>query len=113
LPGLCFFGTADPHSPIELRTEERKQPSALFQYFNTTGSNLQHAEVEAAVELLIPTRGGEIYQKCLNERLKKAWDPNSLRVRSFDLMDQRVDFLRRQLTNVFRHVTLAVRDDSP
>src|ERR1035438_7921905 len=37
--------------------------------FNTTGSNLQHAETEAAVELLISTRGGEIYQKRLAELL--------------------------------------------
>lgn len=54
---------------IRVWDEERKQPPALFQYFNTTGSNLQHAEVEAAVELLISTRGGEIYQKRLSELL--------------------------------------------
>ena len=49
--------------------EEHKQPPATFQYFNTTGSNLKQAEVEAAVELLIATKGGEIYQKRLQELL--------------------------------------------
>jgi len=47
--------------------EEHKQPPALFQYFNTTGSNLQHAEVEGAVELLISTHGGDIYRQRLRE----------------------------------------------
>ena len=46
--------------------EEHKQPPALFHYFNTTGSNLQHAEVEAAVELLISTRR-EVYRQRLKE----------------------------------------------
>ena len=49
--------------------EEHKQPAATFQYFNTTGSDLQNAEVEAAVELLISTKGGEMYQKRLKELL--------------------------------------------
>src|SRR5215469_284289 len=46
--------------------EERRQPPALFQYFNTTGSNLQHAELEAAVELLISTHR-ELYRQRLKE----------------------------------------------
>jgi endoglucanase len=49
--------------------EEHKQPPALFQYFNTTGSNLQHAELEAAVELLISTHGGDVYRQRLRELL--------------------------------------------
>lgn len=49
--------------------EEHTHPPATFQYFNTTGSNLQYAEVEAAVELLISTRGRQIYQKRLTELL--------------------------------------------
>jgi hypothetical protein len=49
--------------------QEHTHPPATFQYFNTTGSNLQHAEVEAAVELLISTRGGEVFQKRLKELL--------------------------------------------
>jgi len=47
--------------------DEHKQPPALFQYFNTTGSNLQHAELEAAVELSISTHGGLIYRQRLKE----------------------------------------------
>jgi len=47
--------------------DEQKQPPALFQYFNTTGSNLQHAELEAAVQLLISTHGGETYRQQLQQ----------------------------------------------
>jgi hypothetical protein len=54
---------------VRVWDEEHKQPPALFQYFNTTGSNLQHAELEATVELLISTRSGEIYRKRLKELL--------------------------------------------
>ncbi len=49
--------------------EEHQHPPATFQYFNTTGSNLQHAEVEAAVELLISTKGADVYRKRLTELL--------------------------------------------
>jgi hypothetical protein len=49
--------------------DEHKRPPALFQYFNTTGSNLQHAELEAAVELLISTHGGDVYRQRLRELL--------------------------------------------
>ena len=49
--------------------EEHKHEPATFQYFNTTGSNLQRAEVEAAVELLIATNGGKAYQQRLKELL--------------------------------------------
>ncbi len=52
---------------IRVWDEEHKQPPALFHYFNTTGSDLQHAELEATVELLISTRGGDIYRKRLKE----------------------------------------------
>ena len=54
---------------IRVWDEEHKQPPALFHSFNTTGSDLRQTEVEAAVELLISTRGGETYRKRLNELL--------------------------------------------
>ena len=54
--------------------EEHSHPPALFQYFNTTGSNLQHAELEAAVELLISTHGGEKYRARLKELLPAIKD---------------------------------------
>lgn len=54
---------------IKVWEEEQKQQPALFQYFNTTGSNLKHAEVEATVELLITTHGAAAYQNRLNELL--------------------------------------------
>jgi len=53
---------------------EDKQPPALFHYFNTTGSDVRRAETEAAVELLISTRGGEIYRKRLNKLLPTIKD---------------------------------------
>lgn len=49
--------------------EEQKQPPATFQYFNTTGSNLQQAEVEATVQLLIATKGNETYRQRLMQLL--------------------------------------------
>lgn len=63
--------TADECLETAMRVwdEEHKNPPALFRSFNTTGSNLQHAEIEAAVELLISTRGGETYRKRLQELL--------------------------------------------
>ena len=54
---------------VRVWDEEQKQPPALFHSFNTTGSDLRQAETEAAVELLISTRGGEIYRKRLKELL--------------------------------------------
>ena len=54
---------------VRVWDEEHKQPPALFHSFNTTGSDLQQAETEAAVELLISTRGGAIYGKRLKELL--------------------------------------------
>jgi len=54
--------------------EEQKQPPATFQYFNTTGTNLQSAEVQATIELLISTKGAEIYQKRLKELLPRIKD---------------------------------------
>ena len=59
---------------VRVWDEEHTHPPAIFQYFNTTGSNLQHAETEAAVELLIATRGGEVYRKRLKELLPMIRD---------------------------------------
>jgi hypothetical protein len=58
-----------------LRTAERvwatehKRPPALFKSFNTTGGELSDEETKAAVELLIATRGGDVYRKRLKELL--------------------------------------------
>jgi endoglucanase len=54
---------------VRVWDEEHKHEPATFQYFNTTGSNLQRAEVEAAVELLISTRGAALYQQRLKALL--------------------------------------------
>jgi endoglucanase len=59
---------------VHVWDEEHKQPPALFHYFNTTGSDVRHAETEAAFELLISTRAGEIYRKRLNELLPTIKD---------------------------------------
>ena len=49
--------------------EEQKQPPALFHYFNTTGTDPKQAEVEATIELLVTTRGGQVYRKHLTDLL--------------------------------------------
>ena len=54
---------------IRVWEEEHKGPPAIFEYFNTTGGNLKHAEIEAAVELLLATRGGGVYRKRLKDLL--------------------------------------------
>jgi len=54
---------------VRVWDEEHKQAPALFHSFNTTGSDLEQAETEAAVELLISTRGEAIYGKRLKELL--------------------------------------------
>jgi endoglucanase len=54
---------------IRVWDEEQQRPPAIFEYFNTTGGNVENAEVEAAVELLIATRGGDPYRKRLQELL--------------------------------------------
>lgn len=57
------------HTAEQAWEYEHTHPPALFHYFNTTGSNLQQAEVEAATELLISTGGGEAYRSRLKELL--------------------------------------------
>ena len=54
---------------VSVWDEEHKQAPALFHSFNTTGSDLEQAETEATVELLISTRGEAIYGKRLKELL--------------------------------------------
>ena len=49
--------------------EEHSQPPALFHSFNTTGGDLHSEELKLAVELLIATRGKDIYRQRLNELL--------------------------------------------
>ncbi|HXY01424.1 MAG TPA: glycoside hydrolase family 9 protein [Candidatus Limnocylindrales bacterium] len=49
--------------------EEHKHAPALFHSFNTTGGDLLDDETKAAVELLIATKGGELYRKRLKELL--------------------------------------------
>jgi endoglucanase len=47
--------------------EEHKHPPAVFHSFNTTGGDLRDEEIRAAVELLIATKGGDIYKTRLKE----------------------------------------------
>ena len=49
--------------------EEHKHPPALFHSFNTTGGDLRDEETKAAVELLIATKGEEVYRARLKELL--------------------------------------------
>lgn len=77
---------------VRVWDEEQKQPPALFHSFNTTGTDLRQAETEAAVELLISTRGGEIYRKRLKELLPIIREqfalPGGTAARAIPLMDQ-------------------------
>lgn len=49
--------------------KEHAQAPALFHSFNTTGPDLQTGEIRAAVELLIATKGGDVYAQRLKELL--------------------------------------------
>ena len=52
---------------IRVWNDEHSHAPNLFHSFNTTGGDLESEEIKAAVELLITTKGGEPYQKRLNE----------------------------------------------
>jgi endoglucanase len=54
---------------VRVWDDEHKHPPALFHSFNTTGGDLRDEEIKAAVELLIATKGGEVYRKRLQELL--------------------------------------------
>ena len=47
--------------------EEHSHPPARFSSFNTAGGDLDSEETRAAVEMVITTKGGEIYRKRLDE----------------------------------------------
>jgi hypothetical protein len=49
--------------------QERTQPPALFHSFNTTGGDIRDEETRAAVELLLATKGGEVYRARLKDLL--------------------------------------------
>ena len=76
-----------------MRTWEMEQKSAPVEFhsFNTTGGDLKEEETKAAVELLLATKGGEMYRKrlqdlvpAINERFRSlGW----LAVRAIPLMD--------------------------
>ncbi len=71
--------------------QEHKQPPALFHSFNTTGGDLRDEEIKAAVELLIATKGGDVYRQRLKEMLpviqeRFAFD-GSTAARAIPLMD--------------------------
>jgi hypothetical protein len=59
--------------------EEHRQEPALFHSFNTTGGDLRGEEIKLAVELLLATKGGDVYKKRLMELLPEiqkqfAWE---------------------------------------
>jgi hypothetical protein len=49
--------------------DEHKQPPALFRSFNTVGGDLGTEETKAVVELLIATKGKDVYRQSLMELL--------------------------------------------
>jgi endoglucanase len=78
---------------VRVWDQEHKHPPVVFGHFNTTGSNLQRAEVEAAVELLISTHGANIYRERLRELLPAIKDHfeflGAIAARAIPLMDAR------------------------
>lgn len=76
---------------IRVWDEERKAPPAIFHSFNTTGGELRDEETKAAVELLIATKGGEIYRTRLKELLPAIQERfaslGALAVRAIPFMD--------------------------
>ena len=50
-------------------TDEHSHPSAEFRSFNTAGGDLQGSEIRAAVELLVATKGADVYRRRLKELL--------------------------------------------
>jgi hypothetical protein len=47
--------------------EEHSHPPVVFRSFNTAGGDLDSEETRAAVELVVTTKGGEIYRRRLDE----------------------------------------------
>lgn len=54
---------------VRVWDEEHGREPSLFKSFNTTGGDLTDEETKAAVELLIATKGGEVYRKRLQQLL--------------------------------------------
>jgi endoglucanase len=52
---------------VRVWEEEHQHPPAVFHSFNTTGGDLRDEEIRAAVELLLATKGGEIYKARLED----------------------------------------------
>ena len=71
--------------------EEHKVAPAVFHSFNTTGGDLRDEEIKAAVELLIATKGGELYRTRLTELLPTIEERfaflGGLAVRAIPFMD--------------------------
>ncbi|MGB7844835.1 MAG: glycoside hydrolase family 9 protein, partial [Candidatus Acidiferrum sp.] len=57
------------HTAERIWDQEHKQPPVIFRSFNTAGGDLAIEETKAAVELVIATKGKDIYQKRLLELL--------------------------------------------
>jgi endoglucanase len=102
---------------IRVWQEEQKQPPTTFQYFNTTGSNLKHAEVEATVELLITTRGGALYQKRLKELLPVIKDEfaflGGIAARAIPYMDQEYKSAIADALTAYKPKLQAVVSENP
>ncbi|MDE2112605.1 MAG: glycoside hydrolase family 9 protein [Alphaproteobacteria bacterium] len=54
---------------VHIWDQEQKTPPALFHSFNTTGGDLEDEEVTAAVELVLATKGPELYKTRLKALL--------------------------------------------
>jgi endoglucanase len=78
---------------IRVWNDEQKSSPALFHSFNTTGDDVRDEEIKATVELLIATKGGEIYRTRLRSLVpviaqrfsSEGWTA----VRALPFMDER------------------------
>jgi hypothetical protein len=91
--------------------EEHKHSPVVNEYFNTTGENLQRVEVEAAIELVITTRGAQPYKEQLAKLLPVIREQFAFlgggAVRAITFMDG--DF-RREITSALSEYLPKMRD---
>ncbi len=102
---------------VRVWDEEHKRPPSLFKSFNTTGGELGDEETKAAVELLIATKGGEVYRKRLaellpviqNRFLQVGW----IAVRAIPFMDEQFKNAFATALRSFKEKTDAALSKNP
>lgn len=86
--------------------DEHKQAPALFHSFNTTGGDLHEDETKAAIELVIATKGADVYRKRLSELLPTIQERFSMLGGS---AARAVPFMDAEFKNTLRSMLLAYK----